>query len=64
MRGQIKEWWGKLTDDELEKIGGKFDKLIGLLPGEVWLHPTVGRRGIQPAFKRSEDERRLRCCGL
>ena len=31
MRGQIKEWWGKLTDDDLEKIGGKFDKLIGLL---------------------------------
>ena len=31
MRGQIKEWLGKLTDDDLEKISGKFDKLIGLL---------------------------------
>jgi uncharacterized protein YjbJ (UPF0337 family) len=31
MRSQDKEWWGKLTDDDLEKVGGKFDNLIGLL---------------------------------
>ena len=31
MRGQAKVWWGKLTDDDLEKVDGKFDKLIGLL---------------------------------
>jgi len=31
MRGQVKEWWGKLTDDDLEQIGGKADQLIGLL---------------------------------
>jgi uncharacterized protein YjbJ (UPF0337 family) len=31
MRGQVKEWWGKLTDDDLEQVGGKADQLIGLL---------------------------------
>jgi uncharacterized protein YjbJ (UPF0337 family) len=31
MRGQAKVWWGKLTDDDLEKVGGQYDKLIGLL---------------------------------
>lgn len=31
IRGQAKEWWGKLTDDDLEKIDGKYDKLIGML---------------------------------
>jgi len=31
MRGQAKVWWGKLTDDDLEKVAGKKDKLIGLL---------------------------------
>jgi uncharacterized protein YjbJ (UPF0337 family) len=31
MRSQVKEWLGKLTDDDLEKVGGKFDYLIGLL---------------------------------
>jgi len=29
--GELKERWGKLTDDELTMIGGKRDKLAGLL---------------------------------
>jgi uncharacterized protein YjbJ (UPF0337 family) len=31
MKGNVREWWGKLTDDDLEKIGGKKDKLVGAL---------------------------------
>ena len=31
LRSQVKIWWGKLTDDDLDKIRGNFDKLIGLL---------------------------------
>ena len=31
IRGQAKGWWGKLTDDDLDQVNGKFDKLIGLL---------------------------------
>jgi len=31
VRGRAKVWWGKLTGNDLEKAGGKFDKLIGLL---------------------------------
>jgi uncharacterized protein YjbJ (UPF0337 family) len=31
MRGQVKEWWGKLTDDDLDRAGGKADQLVGLL---------------------------------
>jgi uncharacterized protein YjbJ (UPF0337 family) len=31
MRGQAKIWWGKLTDDDLEKVDGNMDKLTGLL---------------------------------
>lgn len=31
MRGQIKATWGKLTDDDLEKIAGNYEKFIGLL---------------------------------
>jgi uncharacterized protein YjbJ (UPF0337 family) len=28
-RGQVKEQWGKLTDDDLDKIEGKRDQLLG-----------------------------------
>ena len=31
IRGDIKMWWGKLTDDDFERIDGQRDKLIGLL---------------------------------
>ena len=31
MRGDLKTWWGKLTDDDVDRIGGQKDKLIGLL---------------------------------
>lgn len=29
LRGQAKSWWGKLTDDDLDRINGEMDKLIG-----------------------------------
>lgn len=29
MKGGVKEKWGKLTDDDLDVIGGKKDQLVG-----------------------------------
>jgi len=31
IRGEAKGWWGKLTDDDLERAAGKFEVLAGLL---------------------------------
>ena len=31
MRGALRSWWGKLTDDDFEWIGGQKDKLIGMI---------------------------------
>jgi uncharacterized protein YjbJ (UPF0337 family) len=31
MSGQIKVWWGKLTDDDLEQAGGNAEQIVGLL---------------------------------
>ncbi len=31
LRGKVKEEWGKLTDDDLKTVEGKFDKLSGLI---------------------------------
>jgi len=31
VRGKIKEWWGVLTDDDLDRIDGQRDQLIGML---------------------------------
>lgn len=47
VRGKIKTAWGKLTDDDLDKIDGNYDKLCG---------------SIQKAYgvSRDEAERRLK----
>jgi uncharacterized protein YjbJ (UPF0337 family) len=31
MRGQLKEWWGELTDDELDQAAGNAEQIVGLL---------------------------------
>jgi uncharacterized protein YjbJ (UPF0337 family) len=31
MKGSVKEQWGKLTNDDLDRIAGQKDKLVGLI---------------------------------
>ena len=31
IRGEAKAWWGKLTDDDLDRAAGKFEVLAGML---------------------------------
>ena len=31
VKGQVKEKWGDLTDDELTQVAGKRDQLLGVL---------------------------------
>lgn len=31
LRGQVKQKWGKLTDDELDRVEGRAEELAGLL---------------------------------
>ena len=40
VKGQVKEKWGKLTDDDLTTINGKRDQLEGKISGT--LRPSQG----------------------
>lgn len=31
VRGQIKEWWGELTEDDITRVDGSQDRLVGIL---------------------------------
>ena len=31
IRGEAKAWWGKLTDDDLDRAAGKFEVLSGII---------------------------------
>jgi uncharacterized protein YjbJ (UPF0337 family)/sporulation protein YlmC with PRC-barrel domain len=53
MRGHIKEWWGKLTNDDLDKINGQCDRLVGLIQEKY---------GYTKAQAEQELERHLSDC--
>ncbi len=31
LKGSMKEMWGKFTDDDIERINGNYDKLVGTI---------------------------------
>jgi uncharacterized protein YjbJ (UPF0337 family) len=31
LKGRLKQWWGDLTDDDLSKIDGSLDQLVGAI---------------------------------
>jgi len=54
--GGIKERWGKLTDDELTTIGGKRDRLAGVLQKKYGLAKDAVEDEIAE-FERSINDR-------
>ena len=49
-RGQAKEWWGQLTDDELDRIEGKKDKLVGALQAKYGYTKEQAESEIERRF--------------
>ena len=31
IRGQARQWWGKLTEDDVERVGGKYEQFLGVV---------------------------------
>ena len=50
-RGKAREWWGELTDDDLDMVNGRFDQMVGKLQE---------RYGYSQERARSEVEMHLR----
>ncbi|HYB99918.1 MAG TPA: CsbD family protein [Candidatus Limnocylindrales bacterium] len=55
LAGGVKERWGKLTDDELTTIGGKRDKLAGVLQQKYGMAKEKVEEEISD-FERSLDD--------
>ena len=52
IRGKAKEWWGKLTNDDLDLINGNRDQLIGKLQERYGYNKG---RAIQELNRRLEE---------
>jgi uncharacterized protein YjbJ (UPF0337 family) len=55
LRGRMKEWWGKLTDDDLDKIQGKRDRLIGALQEKYGYAKRKAEEEIASRLDRLEE---------
>jgi len=55
IRGSIREKWGELTDDELDHIAGKRDKLAGVLQERYGYTQMEAERQIDDFLESWED---------
>ena len=56
MRGQVRERWGKLTDDELEQAGGKADQVIALLQQKYGYSREQAEQEFDRLLKEAQKE--------
>jgi uncharacterized protein YjbJ (UPF0337 family) len=55
MRGEAKSWWGKLTDDDLDRAAGKFDVLAGILQEKYGYSREAATKEIDTRVTAYED---------
>ena len=51
-KGQVKEQWGKLTDDELDEIAGRRDQLEGKIQERYGMEKDAVRQDIDSWYGR------------
>jgi uncharacterized protein YjbJ (UPF0337 family) len=55
MKGDIRSRWGKLTDDDLQLIGGQKEKLVGRIQEHYGLEKDEAQRQVDE-WHRNLDE--------
>jgi uncharacterized protein YjbJ (UPF0337 family) len=56
MRGALKSWWGKLSDDDFEWIEGQKDKLIGLVQEKYGYTRDQAQDEVDRRFNEYDDK--------
>ncbi len=46
LKGKVKEQWGNLTDDDLDKIAGKRDQLEGIIQERYGINKDAARKQL------------------
>ena len=55
MRGAMKSWWAKLTDDDFDRIGGQKDRLIGWVQEKYGHARDQAQQEVEQRFKEYAD---------
>jgi uncharacterized protein YjbJ (UPF0337 family) len=54
-KGKVKEQWGKLTDDDLDVIGGKREQLVGRIQERHGYAKDQAEREVENFERRNPD---------
>ena len=55
MRGELRSWWGRLSDNDLERIAGKKDRLIGMLQEKYGYTREAAQQEVERRFREYDD---------
>jgi len=58
MRGEIRSWWGRLTENDLEKVAGKKDRLIGTLQEKYGYTREAAQQEIDRRLREFDERMR------
>jgi uncharacterized protein YjbJ (UPF0337 family) len=56
-KGRVKEAWGSLTDDELDRTEGKFDRVVGVIKEKTGDAVDVIERKLNDIFDKVDAKR-------
>jgi uncharacterized protein YjbJ (UPF0337 family) len=56
LKGHVKEMWGQITDDELEQISGRRERLAGMLQVKYGYTRQEAEDSINDFLDRFEEE--------
>src|SRR2546428_9139551 len=56
LRGALKSWWGRLTDDDFDRIAGQKDRLIGTLQEKYGYTRDMAQRQVDRRLKEYDEK--------
>jgi uncharacterized protein YjbJ (UPF0337 family) len=59
IKGRVKNAWGELTDDDLTRAGGDWDRLVGTIQERTGQVKEDVERGLTNLLNRIDEETRL-----
>jgi uncharacterized protein YjbJ (UPF0337 family) len=55
LKGEVKSQWGKLTDDDLDRVEGDTEQLIGRVQERYGYQREDAKREVDDFFRRHKD---------